>query len=115
MSVKAAPVLITKLEVVPAKLTANLLTPHTTRGTYQSQPIDPSGTKGIEIKIKPGEQTFPLDQLKGMQGADGIDPTNKEQYLEEEEFKKMFGIDLAAFLKLPVWKRQLEKKKHGLF
>ena len=46
---------------------------------------------------------------------DDFDVTMKEQYLSDEDFEEMFGMDKGAFNALAKWKRNAEKKKHGLF
>ena len=46
---------------------------------------------------------------------DRVDPSKKEQYLADEEFQKIFGMDKAAFSKLAKWKQQFQKKKNKLF
>ncbi|CAG0906116.1 unnamed protein product [Darwinula stevensoni] len=45
----------------------------------------------------------------------GIDPTKKEDYLREEDFKRAFGMGMEDFETLPNWKRQQLKKSAGLF
>ena len=45
----------------------------------------------------------------------GVDPTLKETYLEDGEFRQIFGVEPAAFAALPKWKRDEQKKKVGLF
>eukprot|EP00448_Togula_jolla_P023883 CAMPEP_0170592740 /NCGR_PEP_ID=MMETSP0224-20130122/13082_1 /TAXON_ID=285029 /ORGANISM="Togula jolla, Strain CCCM 725" /LENGTH=522 /DNA_ID=CAMNT_0010916659 /DNA_START=60 /DNA_END=1629 /DNA_ORIENTATION=+ len=45
----------------------------------------------------------------------GLDPTKREQYLEDAEFSKVFNMSKAEFAKLPKWKQDGEKKKHQLF
>lgn len=46
---------------------------------------------------------------------DGIDKTRKEEYLGDEEFKKILGCDKDSFRALPTWKRNDKKKSIGLF
>lgn len=57
--------------------------------------------------------SFTYEQLKA--GADGIDQTQKEEYLSDAEFQTVFGVDRAAFRAMPKWKRDDAKKKKGLF
>ena len=47
--------------------------------------------------------------------ADGIDPTKKENYLDDAEFEKLFAMARAAFGELKLWKQQDLKKKVGLY
>ncbi|KAK9823452.1 hypothetical protein WJX72_002867 [[Myrmecia] bisecta] len=69
-----------------------------------------------ELKYQPlGDTTFPVDELKAMTLDAGIDMTRKEDYLTEEDFKKVFEQDRAAFKKLPLWRQQMVKKTVGLF
>jgi hypothetical protein len=56
-----------------------------------------------------------IEKLKFMKGSDGIDPTVKEQYLSDEQFQTAFGMGKDEFRKMPLWKRQNQKKKAGLF
>ena len=48
--------------------------------------------------------TFSCEALKGMGKADGIDPTKKENYLDDAEFEKLFAMARAAFGELKLWK-----------
>jgi len=58
--------------------------------------------------------SFSLDDLKaGL--PDGVDPTRKEQYLDDAAFAECFSMDRAKFDALPKWKRDAAKKKAGLF
>jgi len=69
-----------------------------------------------------GDETFetvekytPYQILKEMRAEDGLDMTKKEYYLEPQEFSKVFGMDMQTYLRLPLWRRQMLKKKVGLF
>lgn len=59
--------------------------------------------------------TFGVAELKEMKGADGIDPTVKEKYLSDDDFKETFSMGKDAFAAMPLWRRQQAKKKVGLF
>ena len=58
--------------------------------------------------------TYSLAELQAGT-PDRVDPSKKEQYLADEEFQKIFGMDKAAFSKLAKWKQQSQKKKNKLF
>merc|ERR1712061_20139 len=45
----------------------------------------------------------------------GIPATERETFLPESKFQELFGVSKADFAKLPKWKRDGQKKKHGLF
>lgn len=62
----------------------------------------------------PGTVVYTYEQLKTNQ-APNIDLANKELYLNDQEFKSLFGMDKAAFAKLPKWKQADSKKKVQLF
>jgi hypothetical protein len=68
-----------------------------------------------DFKHKIGEATFPLDELKGMNGDHGIDPANKELYLSDDDFQTAFDMDKDAFKGKPKWRQVLLKRKIGVF
>lgn len=45
----------------------------------------------------------------------GIDASKKEEYLDDQTFQSVFGMDKQTFAALPKWKRDDAKKKNGLF
>ncbi|XP_065051473.1 villin-1-like isoform X2 [Rhopilema esculentum] len=45
----------------------------------------------------------------------GVDPTQKEFYLSPEDFKKVFGMTVTEYEKLPQWKRSNLKRKVDLY
>jgi len=64
--------------------------------------------------LDPAAHKFDYEQLKG-QFPDGVEPSMKEAYLTEEQFKEVFGMDSAAFHALKKWKQQELKKAKMLF
>ena len=68
-----------------------------------------------EVPTVASGDTFSCEALKGMGKADGIDPTKKENYLDDAEFEKLFAMARAAFGELKLWKQQDLKKKVGLY
>ena len=44
----------------------------------------------------------------------GVDRGRKETYLSDSDFQEAFGMDKAAFAKLPKWKQVNAKKKAQL-
>jgi len=64
----------------------------------------------------PMEYRLPYDALKG--GGDppsGVDPAQKEQYLNDDDFVKVLGSPRAEFNLLKPWKKNQLKKAAGLF
>ena len=45
----------------------------------------------------------------------GVDASQRQNYLSDAEFQSVFGMDKAAFEKLPGWKKTAAKKKADLF
>ena len=45
----------------------------------------------------------------------GVNPLQKEEWLNPTEFEKAFGVSREAFLKIPKWKRDQQKKQAGLW
>lgn len=63
---------------------------------------------------EPSALSVPLAALRV--GAEPrVDPSRKEAYLSEAEFKKEFGMDKTAFAALKPWRQQELKKTAGLF
>jgi len=58
---------------------------------------------------------YTFAQLCGSNLPEGVDATQKEQYLLEDEFKTRFGITRAEFNALPGWKKNNARKKAGLY
>lgn len=74
-----------------------------------------AATEDAEVPAVASGATFPCESLKGMGKSDGIDPTKKENYLDDVEFEKLFAMTRAAFGELKLWKQQDLKKKAGLY
>ena len=60
--------------------------------------------EAAEVPTVASGDTFSCEALKGMGKADGIDPTKKENYLDDAEFEKLFAMARAAFGELKLWK-----------
>lgn len=46
---------------------------------------------------------------------DGVDPSKREQYMENEEFQEIFGMSKDEFSELPKWKQAKMKQNSQLF
>lgn len=57
----------------------------------------------------------PLARLQGDNLPSGIDPACREQYLDDDEFQHIFGMDKVAFKALAKWRQKTLKQKAGLF
>jgi len=58
---------------------------------------------------------YTFEQLTAATLPEGVDSTQKEQYLLEAEFQTHFGMSRAQFNALPGWKKNAAKKKAGLY
>ena len=72
----------------------------------------PTSPAVVYDKPVPGSHTH--DALKSGLPA-GVDPTCKEEYLDNATFAALFNVDRAAFKAMPKWKRDAAKKNVGLF
>lgn len=45
----------------------------------------------------------------------GVDPKNKELYLNDADFTSLMGMTKAAWETAPAWKKTAAKKKVGMF
>lgn len=77
-------------------------------------PVRISSTSSVSAVGPPKPGSFSLEQLKGALPS-GVDPTQKEEYLDDATFKSVFNMERAAFRAQPKWKRDEAKKKQGLF
>lgn len=64
--------------------------------------------------LETNSNVFDYETLKKSLPA-GVRPDQKEQYLSEEEFQKVFGQSKDQFNQLKGWKQKELKKKVGLF
>lgn len=68
-------------------------------------------------KVTVGATKYDYDTLMNAQEGeiDGLDLTQKEAYLSDEEFEKIFGMDRQAFNGMAKWKQLKKKKEVKLF
>ncbi|XP_077185065.1 advillin [Paroedura picta] len=62
-------------------------------------------------------QTYPLEVLLNCHEElpEDVDPAKKENFLSEEDFARVFGMNRDDFAALPTWKQLNLKKERGLF
>jgi advillin len=64
----------------------------------------------------PAGASIPYADLKGIgKVIPGVDASAREQRLSDEQFQQVFGMDKAAFAKLPKWKQVAAKRGAELF
>jgi len=75
-----------------------------------------SDTSSSYDSSAPGQKFYTYDALKDPKSCPtDIDKDNKEIYLADDVFLKMFKMDKATFAKLPQWKKKRLKQKVNLF
>ncbi|KAG7257054.1 hypothetical protein CRUP_002468, partial [Coryphaenoides rupestris] len=63
-------------------------------------------------------KSFPAEKLVNQQKEDlpeGVDPTRKEEHLNNEDFALVLEMSRLEFYSMPTWKQQNLKKEKGLF
>lgn len=74
-----------------------------------------TGSLAAELSKFTVAAKYTFAQLTAASLPEGVDSTQKEQYLLEAEFAPHFGMSRAEFNALPAWKRSAAKKKAGLY
>ena len=78
-------------------------------------PVELTSSVSAELAKFAVSAKYSYAQLVGPNLPEGVDSTQKEQYLHEDEFKARFGITRAEFNALPGWKKNNARKKAGLY
>merc|ERR1711971_1292981 len=75
------------------------------------------GGTDVSSKRAPEDGCLILEELqdKKVWQAKGVEATRREEYLSDYDFQALFGMSKADFAKFPKWRRDSEKKIHGLF
>ncbi|PWA18021.1 hypothetical protein CCH79_00004157, partial [Gambusia affinis] len=74
------------------------------RGTYS-----PAGSSGMSVDAKL------LINVPASELPEGVDPSQREDYLSDEDFENLLGVSRSEFLGMPQWRQIDLKKKAGLF
>ncbi|KAG7494273.1 advillin-like [Solea senegalensis] len=70
------------------------------------------------VEIEKNFESFPPEDLVNKlptELPEGVDPTQKERHLSDEDFSSVFGITKDDFAQLPRWKQLNVKKEKGMF
>jgi len=62
-----------------------------------------------------GNSFYPYSVLTGGELPDNVDPSRKEDFLTEQEFVQVLGMDRDTWAQLPAWKRTAAKRETHLF
>ncbi|KAM8877906.1 supervillin [Synchiropus picturatus] len=68
-----------------------------------------------EVLSKLSKLQYSIEELTRSPLPDGVDPLRLEDYLSDQDFKKLFERSRVEFNALPNWKQQNLKKSKGLF
>lgn len=59
--------------------------------------------------------TAPWSSIRYGKEVPGVDPSCREQFLNDEEFLEVFGMSKAEFAEQPKWRQMAAKKEKELF
>lgn len=82
--------------------------------TVEAAPEESKENEEFAGFLDPKTNTFPYSELKGA-FPQGVKGNKKEYYLSEAEFEEVFKMPRSKYDDLKQWKKDNEKKKHGLF
>ncbi|XP_068614015.1 supervillin-like, partial [Brachionichthys hirsutus] len=68
-----------------------------------------------EVLSKLSKQEYSIDELTRKPPPEGVDPLRLEDYLSEEDFKRLLEMNRVEFNAMPNWKQKNLKKRKGLF
>jgi len=85
-------------------------------GSSTNPPLEKTGIGLASDLLKEYTATYTLEQLNHRDKLPAsVDFSKSEDYLSDEEFVKVFGMDRGEFKKKPKWKQQEDKKRVGLY
>jgi len=103
---------------IEVKVADNKASPPSSGGLAKDQTpamADGSQAKPSSYDGASGLPRFPLAVLKSDLLPPGVDKAQKEKYLDDKDFQRLFAMDRAAFDKQAAWKKNAAKKAAGLF
>ncbi|GAB1598523.1 hypothetical protein Ahia01_000129400 [Argonauta hians] len=74
-----------------------------------------AGIAFVRDELSQYTEKYPLAMLQRKFLPRGIDQTNREKYLSQEDFQKVFKMSPEEFYSKPAWKQIDLKKKYKLF
>ena len=72
-------------------------------------------TAAASLATKKVTEKFTYARLSERPLPEGVDVGQLENYLQDDEFPKVFGVSYAEFMAMPKWKRDGKKKEKKLF
>ena len=74
-----------------------------------------ASTAEASLASKKVTEKFTYARLSERPLPDNVDVSQLENYLQDDEFPKVFGATFAEFMAWPKWKRDAKKKEKKLF
>eukprot|EP00752_Nemacystus_decipiens_P014256 g12677.t1 len=104
-----------KLAEAPGTITMDDLPPAPANGAANGGGGG-GGTASRDVVPPSAGRTVPYADLKGYGNElQGVDPSCREQYLDDKEFVEVFGMSKSEFASQPKWKQVSQKKAKELF
>jgi len=76
--------------------------------------LDP-GLESVQNILQEFTKKYTYKELLDKEFPPGMDTSNLEIYIEDEEFESVFNMPRSEFQKMPLWQRQKLKRHYGLF
>jgi len=73
------------------------------------------GVSSVQEELKKYDRKYTYKELTSRFLPDGVDPCQKEKYLDDSEFQTIFKMSKEQYEGMPPWKQQLHKKKANLY
>mmetsp|Transcript_26264 Transcript_26264/g.36164 ORF Transcript_26264/g.36164 Transcript_26264/m.36164 type:complete len:410 (+) Transcript_26264:40-1269(+) len=97
------------------RASADQRTPNTTDNAESPNGSTPLPAVTVAYS-SPDFRTYTFDELKtGASLPVDVDPSQRELYLDNETFTRIFGMDKSTFSAMRKWKKDTLKKKYGIF
>ncbi|XP_033467237.1 supervillin [Epinephelus lanceolatus] len=99
-------------------LTFTNIFPYWEKDTSISPKAESSKNKVMLVKealSQLSKQQYSIEELTRKPPPEGVDPLRLEDYLSDEDFKKLLGMSRVEFNALPNWKQKNLKKSKSLF
>lgn len=99
-------------------LTFTNIFPYWEKDTSISPKAESSKNKVMLVKealSQLSKQQYSIEELTRKPPPEGVDPLRLEDYLSDEDFKKLLGMSRVEFNALPNWKQKNLKKSKNLF
>eukprot|EP00966_Prymnesium_polylepis_P255144 5894737-Prymnesium_polylepis.2 len=84
------------------------------RALAAGKTVEAMGGEAVDF-ADPGTERFSLEEITTNRTHRPLNPVCRELYLNEEDFKRVFGMEKELFYSMKLWRQRELKKKMGLF